>query len=408
MIIKKRGEKILKITKGITLRLYPNAHQQNQLRQMFGNDRFIWNKMLNMANDRYDNNPHSQFQGHYSMDALLSLLKKEYPFLKESDSTSFQIVTQNLDQAFQMLFKHRGGHPRFHSRKASKKSYTGKSKIKIIAKRYLKLPKLGYIKSSKTNRLLDGKIKRYTITYLPTGRYQLSIILECDSQALPKTNRQVGIDLGLSDLMILSDDVLTKHGKIKKFTTKYLDKQARLWQHKMDQRKNKATKQIRQWNHNHPNEKEELTDYTNWQKAKQIKACYQDEAKRKRFAYLQSWTTQIVKTYDVIVIEDLKSKNMMKNHCLADSIAHASWRMIRDMLAYKCQWYGKRLVIVNPQNTSRICHSCGRLQEQFKGLTTNEWLLVRKWKCEQCGQKQDRDINAALNILQRGQKQINN
>lgn len=81
--------------------------------------------------------------------------------------------------------------------------------------------------------------------------------------------------------------------------------------------------------------------------------------------------------------------------------------MIRDMLAYKCQWYGKQLVIVNPRNTSRVCHSCGHLQKQFKGLTTHEWLGKRQWTCEQCGQHQDRDVNAAINILKRGLKQLN-
>lgn len=398
----------MKIVKGITLQLYPNQKQRNQLQQMFGNDRFVWNKMLGMANDRYENNPGSSFVGSYSMNYLLKALKIEYPFLKESDSSSLQVVTHNLDQSFQMLFKHRGGYPRFQSRKSAKKSYTGKSKITVIAKRYLRLPKLGYIKSSKTGRLLNGKIKRYTIALLPTGKYQLSINLECESQAFPKTNRQVGIDLGLSDLMILSNDQLIKNGKIKKFTTKYLDNQTRLWQRKFNRRKNKATDNVRQWNHNHKTVKEDLMDYTNWQRAKQIKAKYQDQAKRQQYAYLQTWTTKIVKTYDVIVIEDLKVKNMMKNHNLANSISHASWRMIRDILTYKCQWYGKQLIIVDPRNTSRICHSCGHLQKQFKNLTTKEWLQTRYWTCESCNQEQDRDVNAALNILQRGQNKLNN
>lgn len=394
----------MQINKGITLQLYPNRKQRLQLVQMFGNERFVWNQMLNMANNRYQNNPSSPFINAYGMDYLITQLKREYPFLKESDSSSLQVVTHNLEQAFKMLFQHRNGHPRFQSRKAAKKSYTGKSKIAVVAKRYLKLPKLGYIKSSKTGRLLNGQIKRYTITLLPTGRYQLSVTLACESQAWPKTGNQVGIDLALSDLMVLSDRKLANDGKITKFTTKYLDEQARLWQRKFDRRKDQATVNIRQWNHNHKTIKEELTDFQNWQQAKQVKACYQEKAKRKREAYLQYWTTQIVKTYDVIVIEDLKVKNMLKNHNLADSISHACWRKVREMLTYKCTWYGKQLVIVNPRNTSRICHTCGRLQKQFKGLSTNDWLKVRQWTCEQCGTVHDRDINAAINILNAGLK----
>lgn len=394
----------MQINKGITLQLYPNQKQRDQLAQMFGNERFVWNRMLSMANDRYQNNPQSQFINAYGMNYLITQLKREYPFLKQSDSSSLQVVTHNLEQSFKMLFRHCGGHPRFQSRKAAKKSYTGKSKITVVAKRYLKLPKLGYIKSSKTGRLLTDQIKRYTIALLPTGRYQLSVNLTCESQAWPKTGNQVGIDLGLSDLMVLSDQKLVNTGKIEKFTTKYLDQQVKIWQRKFDRRKNQATVNVRQWNHNHKTIKEELEDFQNWQRAKQVKTCYQEKARQKREAYLQYWTTQIVKTYDVIVIEDLKVKNMLKNHNLADSISHACWRKIRDMLTYKCQWYGKQLIVVNPRNTSRICHTCGCLQQQFKHMSTNEWLATRQWICENCGIKHDRDVNAAINILDAGLK----
>lgn len=396
------------ITKGIKLRLYPNQKQQKQLRQLFGNDRKLWNMLLDMANQRYDNNPHSQFLDNYQMDRLLPLIKQEYDYFKLSDSSSLQLVTRTLNQAFQMLFKHRGGHPQFHSYKSTKQSYTGKSTVKVIAKRYLKLPKLGCIKTSKTGRLLNGKIKQYTVALLPTGRYQLSVILECESQTLPKTGRQVGLDLGLSDLIIKSDPQ-AEQVKIDKFTTKHLDTKARHWQRKFSRRKYQATVTVRQFNHNHPELPEiDLNDYSNWRRAQIRKARLQDLAKRKREAYLQQVTTQLVKDYDTIVIEDLKAKNMMKNHNLADSIAHACWRKIRDMLTYKCQWYGKQLIIVNPRNTSRICHTCGRLQQQFKNLSQDEWLNAREWNCEQCGCHQDRDINAAINILNRGLTTLSN
>lgn len=117
---------------------------------MFGNERFLWNQLLNMANQRYHNNPASKLLTAYDMNYLLKPLKQEYSFLKESDASSLQVVTHNLEQSFKKLFKHQGGHPKFHSRKYGTPSYTGKSKIQIVAKRYLKIPKLGYIKSSKT------------------------------------------------------------------------------------------------------------------------------------------------------------------------------------------------------------------------------------------------------------------
>lgn len=111
--------------KGVKLRLYPNKTQQNQLLQMFGNDRFVWNQMLAMAKQRYQNNPSSKFVNEYGMNYLLKSLKREYPFLNYSDSMALQQVNKNLAQAFKMLFKHQGGYPKFKSRHSAKQSYGG-------------------------------------------------------------------------------------------------------------------------------------------------------------------------------------------------------------------------------------------------------------------------------------------
>src|SRR5699024_1767611 len=121
--------------KGIKLRLYPNQMQQNLLLQMFGNTRFVWNQMLAMAKARYKNNPSSRFIDEYGMNYLLKPLKEEYPFLKNSDSTSLQVTNHNLAQAFKMLFQHKGGYPHFKSRKISKQSYTGRNGCRVEAKR---------------------------------------------------------------------------------------------------------------------------------------------------------------------------------------------------------------------------------------------------------------------------------
>ena len=141
-----------KIIKGVKLRLYPNKQQQAQLWRMFGNDRKVWNLMLGMAKQRYQNNPSSSFVDEYGMNYLLKQLKQEHPYLKESDSTSFLVVNHNLAQAFEMLFKHRSGYPRFKSRHTAKQSYTGRAICAVIAKRRMKLPKLGSIRTSKIGR----------------------------------------------------------------------------------------------------------------------------------------------------------------------------------------------------------------------------------------------------------------
>ena len=136
-----------KVIKGIKLRLYPNQSQREQLWQMFGNDRFVWNQMLGMAKERYQNNPNSLFVNEYGMNYLLKQLKCEYAFLRESDSTSFLVVNHNLAQAFKMLFRHRGGYPHFKNRHSLRQSYTGRSTCKVLARRRMQLPKLGSIRT---------------------------------------------------------------------------------------------------------------------------------------------------------------------------------------------------------------------------------------------------------------------
>ena len=373
---------------GIKLRLYPNQNQKDKLVQMFGNDRFVWNQMLAMMNERYKNNHHLPFLSNYKLDRLLSSLKDEYQFLKVSDSSSFQISNKNLKKAWKNFFQHKGGKPHFHSRRSRRLSYTGKSAIKIVGKRYLRLPKLGYIKSSKTGLLAQAdKIKRYTLSLEPNGKYYIAFQVEVIKKELPKTNKAIGIDVGLSDLAILSNGK-----KYESFDGSYFEKKAKIWQRKMSKRRHQASVLAAQDRARKVLQPRDLYSFSNWQKARVIKARYQDKVKQKRHDYLHKITTELVKKYDVISIEDLKTKNLQKNHKLAKSISNASWRLFRTMLEYKCEWYGKKLVVVNPKNTSRICSNCNYNSGEKP-------LKIREWTCPRCHIHHDRDINAAVNIL---------
>ena len=303
-----------------------------------------------------------------------------------------------MNQAWKNFFNDKTGKvgkPRFHSRKYLRQSYTGKSTIKIAGKRYLKIPKLGYIKTSKTTLLKNYKIKRYTLSLEPNGKYYLSLQVQTpEIKKLPKTNKAVGIDVGLADLVILSDGT-----KYPSFDGSYFEKKAKIWQTKYAKRKYQAQVLEAQDKNGQVLLPRSLESFKNWQKAQRQKAVYQTKVANKRKDYLHKLTIKIVRQYDVIVIEDLKTKNLLKNHNLAKSISNASWYLFRSMLEYKCSWYGKELIKVDPKNTSRICSKCGYNSGEKP-------LKIRSWTCPKCHVHHDRDINAAVNILNKGKTKL--
>ena len=397
------------VLKGIKLRLYPNKEQERDLRQMCGNDRFLWNKLNEMLQSRYENNKHlyngdkskeaKKKRKHvmlsaYDMNYLLPLMKVEFPFLSYSDSSSLQIVTSNLNKAYSNFFKDskQFGLPKFKKRDFCKLSYTGKSTIFILARRYLKLPKLGSIKTSKTGVLKDVKIKRYTIERDSTNRWYITFQVEVHVDEFVKTNKTVGLDLGLTNMVIGSDGF--KSGR---FLVPDLENEIKSKQKIYSKRRHYAKVKIAMDKNMKVINPRTLLDFINVEKARVTKSKSQKRLANKRKDFLHKLSTNLVETYDIIVIEDLKSKNMMKNHKLAKAIGNASWYEFRTMLEYKCQWYGKQLIIVPPHYTSQECSNC----HYNSGKKT---LDIREWTCDNCGVHHDRDINAAKNILTKGLK----
>ena len=344
-----------------------------------------------MQIERYKNNKDSKFLTGFAMNNLLKPLKEEYPWLKYSNAQSLQDTCQNLGETFKRFFKHTSKHPRFKSRKYSKQSFKIKQDAQVISSHYLKLRKLGYIKYR--GYCTDKKVKSATIKLSPTGKFYYVLLVECESQApMEKTNKNVGLDMGVADLVITSDGI--KYPTIN--FDKKLGKKKRVWERKLARRRAQAKNIIATEKHMKLlNPRTELTDFKNYVKAKQMVAKYSEKVANQRKDYLQKITTELVKQYDTIVIEDLKTNNLLKNHHLARAIANQSWRELRTMLEYKCDWYGKELKVVNPYKTSQVCSNCG----YDDGKHT---LDIRQWTCPQCHSILDRDINASKNIMKLG------
>lgn len=384
--------------KGMKLKAYPNQEQKHALFCMFGNQRFVWNQMLNMLNERYENNHNSKFPKKFELNSLLPMLKQEYPFLTISNSQSLQFACESLFDAFKRFFKRIGGHPNFHSRKANKKSFTRKQGCVVVDKRYVKVPKLGYLKVSNTAGIQNHKIKRYTVSFNSTGKFFLSVNYEDENQVFDKTDKAVGIDLNTGELAVFSDET-----RIPSLNLKPLERTLRVEQRKLSRRYLRAKVEMDFDKTFKPqNKQRDLFDFPDYQRQKRIIARIHEKIRNKRRDYIQKITTDIIKNYDTIVIEDLKVSNMLKNHHLAHKIEHQSWYEFRRELEYKCEWYGKQLIVVSPNNTSRICSSCGQKNHEFDNLTQAEWLATRKWTCPTCHQHHDRDVNAAMNILNKG------
>lgn len=345
-----------------------------------------------MQIDRYENskdsgikNPYAYLSG-YDMAILLPRLKQENTWMREADSKAMQEVTTNLDKSFKRFFKKLGGHPRFKSWKWSKQSYTTKQNIRQIDENHIKLPKLGSIRFNQKS-IPKGTLKMATVSLSTTGNYYASVVIEREIQPLPKTGKKVGIDLGLASLSTQSDGTKIPLPRF----DKSLAKNKRYWERKLARRRIRALSVIHE--QKKLGRQLELEDFANYTRAKRMVAKYSEKECNQRNDYIQKYTTKLVKEFDTIVIEDLKTSNMMKNHKLARAVANASWRSLRAMLEYKTEWYGKDLIVINPAYTSQVDFETGEIKK--KGLSVREYTNSN-------GVVVDRDINAAKNILKWG------
>ncbi|WP_296238835.1 IS200/IS605 family element RNA-guided endonuclease TnpB [Psychrobacter sp. UBA5136] len=364
------------ILKAYKVRLYPNEDQQIFFAKSFGCSRFIWNKMLGDKIEHYKttktalNNTPAQY-------------KKEFEWLKEVDSLALANVQQNLRAAYNTFFKQGTGFPNF-KKKGVKDSYTTNNQKGTVAitANTVKLPKIGHI-TAKFSDKINGLIKSATISRTPSGKYFVSLLVETITKPLPKTQSNIGIDLGLTHFIVLSSGTKVANPK---FLSKLQDKLTR--EQKILAKRREVAKA----------DQRKLSESRNYQKQKLKVARVYEKITNRRRDFLHKLSFNIIKNHDVIAIEDLNIKGMVKNRKLAKAISDSSWSSFTTMLSYKAEWYGKTLVKIDRwYPSSKTCSNCNHL------LTKAELpLSVRTWNCPNCLQKNDRDLNASINILHQG------
>ena len=357
--------------KGIKFRIYPNREQKNLINQTLGCCRLIYNKGLAMRKEAYGNGDKI---GYTQTSAMLTELKRceGFAFLKLVDSIALQQSLRDLERGFANFFQKRAAYPTFkskHNRHQSYRTINQGDNIRIVGK-YIKLPKLGFVKIRQSMEV--GKINHVTIEHTPTDKYFAVLNVEFESQPRKNNGGCIGIDVGIKEFYSDSNGNVVPNPKYLETSMRKLIREQRKLSRKQKSSNNRKKQRVRV-------------------------ALVHEKITNQRNDFLQKQSTMLIRENQTICIEELKVRNMMHNHKLAQHIGSASWGKFFDMLAYKSVWYGNDVVKVPTMYpSSQTCCVCGYKNPLVKNLA------VRVWECPDCHTVHNRDTNASINILHKG------
>lgn len=358
--------------KAYKYRCYPSDEQQRILARTFGCVRYVYNWALRQRTDVYYQRGERWYYA--QMSSALTLLKKQedHAWLNEVSSVPTQQTLRHLDKAFLNFFEGRADYPTFKKKRGVQSAEYTTSAFRWNGTTLL-LAKMQEPLQIVWSRPLPEGCKPSTVTISKdcAGRYFISMLVEEDIKPLPVTSKMVGLDLGLKSMVITSDGHTYGNPKFFAKDEKKLAKAQR-----RHAKKRKGSK--------------------NREKARHKVARLHARINDRRRDYQHKLSTQIIRENQVVCIENLQVKNMVKNHRLAKAISDVGWSEFTRQLEYKARWYGRTLVKIDKfYPSSKRCHACGHMLDSLS-------LDIRSWVCPECGIAHDRDINAAKNVLSAG------